>query len=91
MTPEAMTPRELQKAQRAEARRLLDQRTLKALRGYYSEYRVLPTLSELCARIGVHAKSWGHECVNRLEEQGYVVRMMPGGRLAPGPRWDEQK
>lgn len=67
-------------------RRKRDERTLKALRGYYAEYATMPSYSELAARLGLSAKSKAYisDCLAALEDAGRIKRT-PTGKIAPGP------
>lgn len=83
--PRSPQARAADAARRAEQAR----KALKAMHGYWSEYAAMPSLSEITARMGAHAKSWAHTCVQRLVESGHVERM-PNGRLIPGDKFFDE-
>lgn len=61
---------------------------LKAMQGYWSEYKTLPSYSELACRMNVHAKSWVSACVDRLVATGHVAKL-PSGKLIQGEKFFE--
>ncbi|ARO86893.1 LexA family transcriptional repressor [Nitrosospira lacus] len=59
------------------------------LRDYYARESVIPSITELSALWNGKARSWTHQIVQRLKEEGFLENA-PGGRSRPGPRFFER-
>lgn len=59
------------------------------LQDYYAQEKVIPSITELSVLWNGKARSWAHQIVQRLKEEGFLENA-PGGRLRPGPRFFER-
>ena len=59
------------------------------LQDYYAQERIIPSITELSALWNGKARSWTHQIVQRLKEEGFLENA-PGGRARPGPRFFER-
>jgi len=56
------------------------------LQDYYAQERIIPSITKLSVLWNGKARSWTHQIVQRLKEEGFLENA-PGGRLRPGPRF----
>jgi repressor LexA len=59
------------------------------LQDYYAKEKIVPSTTQLSALWNVKARSWTHQIVQRLKEEGFLENA-PGGRLRPAPRFFER-
>jgi SOS-response transcriptional repressors (RecA-mediated autopeptidases) len=59
------------------------------LQDYYAQERIIPSTTQLSVLWNGKARSWTHQIVQRLKEEGFLENG-PGGRLRPGPRFFER-
>jgi len=59
------------------------------LQDYYAKEKIIPSTTQLSALWNVKARSWTHQIVQRLKEEGFLENA-PGGRLRPAPRFFER-
>jgi repressor LexA len=59
------------------------------LQDYYAREKIIPSTTQLSALWNVKARSWTHQIVQRLKEEGFLENA-PGGRLRPAPRFFER-
>ena len=59
------------------------------LQDYYARERIIPSTTQLSVLWNVKARSWTHQIVQRLKEEGFLENAA-GGRLRPGPRFFER-
>ena len=59
------------------------------LQDYYAKEKIIPSTTQLSALWNVKARSWTHQIVQRLKEEGFLENA-PGGRLRPTPRFFER-
>lgn len=59
------------------------------LQDYYARERIIPSTTQLSMLWNGKARSWTHQIVQRLKEEGFLEKA-PGGRLRPGPRFFER-
>ena len=59
------------------------------LQDYYAQEKIIPSITELSALWNGKARSWTHQIVQRLKEEGFLENA-PGGRLRPAPRFFER-
>lgn len=59
------------------------------LQDYYVRERIIPSITKLSVLWNGKARSWTHQIVQRLKEEGFLENA-PGGRLRPGPRFFER-
>jgi repressor LexA len=59
------------------------------LQDYYAREKIIPSTTQLSTLWNVKARSWTHQIVQRLKEEGFL-ESAPGGRLRPAPRFFER-
>lgn len=59
------------------------------LQDYYAKEKIIPSTTQLSALWNVKARSWTHQIVQRLKEEGFLENA-PGGRLRPTSRFFER-
>ncbi|SEL00726.1 LexA family protein [Nitrosovibrio tenuis] len=59
------------------------------LQDYYVREKIIPSTTQLSALWNVKARSWTHQIVQRLKEEGFLENA-PGGRLRPTLRFFER-
>ena len=59
------------------------------LQDYYAREKIIPSTTQLSALWNVKARSWTHQILQRLKEEGFLENA-PGGRLRPTPRFFER-
>lgn len=59
------------------------------LQDYYAREKIIPSTTQLSVLWNVKARSWTHQIVQRLKEEGFLENA-PGGRLRPAPRFFER-
>lgn len=59
------------------------------LQDYYAKEKIIPSTTQLSALWNVKARSWTHQIVQRLKEEGFLENA-PGGRLRPAPHFFER-
>lgn len=59
------------------------------LQDYYAREKIIPSTTQLSALWNVKARSWTHQIVQRLKEEGFLENA-PGSRLRPAPRFFER-
>ena len=59
------------------------------LQDYYAREKIIPSTTQLSVLWNVKARSWTHQIVQRLKEEGFLENA-PGGRLRPRPRFFER-
>jgi repressor LexA len=59
------------------------------LQDYYARERIIPSTTQLSVLWNVKARSWTHQIVQRLKEEGFL-ETAAGSRLRPGPRFFER-
>ena len=59
------------------------------LQDYYAREKIIPSTTQLSMLWNVKARSWTHQIVQRLKEEGFL-ETAAGSRLRPGPRFFER-
>src|SRR5690348_7446737 len=59
------------------------------LQDYYAREKIIPSTTQLSALWNVKARSWTHQIVQRLKEEGFLENA-PGGQLRPTSRFFER-
>jgi repressor LexA len=59
------------------------------LQDYYAREKIIPSTTQLSVLWNVKARSWTHQIVQRLKEEGFLENA-PGGRLRPAPCFFER-
>lgn len=59
------------------------------LQDYYAREKIIPSTTQLSVLWNVKARSWTHQIVQRLKEEGFLENA-PGGRLRPTSRFFER-
>lgn len=59
------------------------------LQDYFAREKIIPSTTQLSALWNVKARSWTHQIVQRLKEEGFLENA-PGGRVRPAPRFFER-
>lgn len=59
------------------------------LQDYYAREKIIPSTTQLSTLWNVKARSWTHQIVQRLKEEGFLENA-PGDRLRPAPRFFER-
>ena len=63
--------------------------TFGKLQDYYARERIIPSTTQLSVLWNVKARSWTHQIVQRLKEEGFL-ETAAGSRLRPGLRFFER-
>ena len=59
------------------------------LQDYYAREKIIPSTTQLSGLWNVKARSWTHEILQRLKEEGFL-ESAPGNRLRPASRFFER-